>query len=481
MDVEFGEWLPDQPERNNPGATLAKNVIAQAGGYSSLNSLVSFSDALGAACLGSFWMKSDGEVVNNFAGDAGNLYRLTGGTTWTEVSKVTDGYNATDQWEFTKFGGRCLATNQFDPLQYFDTASPTTFDDVAGSPPQASRIAVVRDFVVLGDLSSGPNRIHWSGFNNSELWTPSRATQCDFQDLFGNSGRVQKIVPGEYGVIFQEHSIRRMDYVGPPVIFQLDEVERHRGTPAPNSVVWTGGVVFYYGHDGFYMFDGVRSTPIGTNRVNKWFASQADITALQSMRGVIDRRNRLVMWSFSTAGLALNSRVIIYNWGVDRWSYAEIDAEMIAEYVSPGYTLDELDAIIGSDIDTNSISVDSDAYKGGSLNVQVFGVDHKSATFDGTPLVASITTKELGAGHKVVDTTAVRPVVEGSQATSTVQIGYRNQSNENVSYTAARATNDIGEANIRKNSRYQRYQVNISGGFDQATGVDVRSRVAGVR
>ena len=26
MQVPFGEWLPDQPEHNNPGANVANNV-----------------------------------------------------------------------------------------------------------------------------------------------------------------------------------------------------------------------------------------------------------------------------------------------------------------------------------------------------------------------------------------------------------------------------------------------------------------------
>lgn len=49
-----------------------------------------------------------------------------------------------------------------------------TFADLAGSPPKARRITVVGDFIVMGNLDEGgtqyPNRVRWSGFNNSEAW-----------------------------------------------------------------------------------------------------------------------------------------------------------------------------------------------------------------------------------------------------------------------------------------------------------------------
>jgi hypothetical protein len=33
MQIPFGEWLPDQPEYNNPGANTANNVYFAASSY----------------------------------------------------------------------------------------------------------------------------------------------------------------------------------------------------------------------------------------------------------------------------------------------------------------------------------------------------------------------------------------------------------------------------------------------------------------
>lgn len=37
--IKFGEWLPDQPDLENKGVTVAENVIPAFEGYRSLSSL----------------------------------------------------------------------------------------------------------------------------------------------------------------------------------------------------------------------------------------------------------------------------------------------------------------------------------------------------------------------------------------------------------------------------------------------------------
>lgn len=487
--VPFGEWLPDLPAHENPGALIALNVIPQAKSYRSLNSLLPFSSALALPAKGVFWAQDANNVIFNFAGDELSLYNLTSGITWTDISGPSAPYDAQDQWEFTKFGETILATDGSSVMQKYEMNVDATFIDQPGTPPIATRMATVRDFVMVGDIQSGvgigPSNVQWSGFNNSELWVPSLATQSDFQTLFGRGGRVQRIVPGEYGVIFMEQSIFRADYVGPPVIFQFDEVERKRGTPAPESVCWSGTDVYYYGWDGFYHFDGTKSTPISANRVSRWFSLNADAGVLSSMRGVVDRLNRLVIWAFKASGSSLsNDRLIIYNWAADKWSYAEIDTQLIDEYTPPGFTLDELDGPLPGGIDADSIPVDTDAFQGGNVNLQAFNTSNQSATFNGTPLAATIDTKEIsGPDQARIFCNAIRPLVEGSGgSTITVQVGKRNRLQDGPTFTLAKGVNGInGMVNVRENSRYQRYRVNVSGGFLHGNGVRANLRKAGNR
>lgn len=489
VEIPFGDWTPDQPSFNNPGATEAKNVVPGLTSYGPMYDLGPFSNGLTGQSLGHVWAPDKNNVIYNFAGDASKLYSLVNGTTWTDASRLVGGVYNSAGWEFTKFGSRVIAANGANTLQFLDVdLASANFADLPNA-PIARRIGTVRDFIVVGDLDAyGPNVIGWSGYNSSELWslaTGSLATQSDRQELFGRGGAVQRIVPGEYGVIFQEQSIYRMEYAGPPLVFQLDEVERNRGTPAPGSVCWTGTTVFYYGWDGFYLFDGLRSQSISANRVSNWFKQTADLNALDTMQGVVDRQNRLVIWAFRTSqAITYNNRLIIYNWAANKWSYVEVDVETLTEYTSPGFSLDALDTPLPGGIDTDSILVDSDAFSGGQLNVLGFNTAHESGTFSGAPLTATLETKEVGDGaqHRTI-LTGLRPMVEGTGATTImVQTGSRNRLQDNVEWSAAKGLNALnGEASLRQNARYMRHRLTISGGFDHAIGVRPNQRASGGR
>lgn len=475
--LPVAEWLPDQPEYEG-GTARVVNAIPQASSYRAINGLVSLTDELDSRVFRGFVAKDDSGVVNNFAGDAGKLYRLSG-TTWGDVSKA-GGYTVTN-WEFAKYGERIIAASKAEPIQYYDLGVSALFADLAGSPPKAEHVAVVRDFVVLGNLDDGgtqyPARVQWSGFNNSEVWGVDLATQTDFQDLLGNGGEIQRIVGGEYGVIFQENSIWRMDYVGPSTVFRFDEVERGRGTPAPNSVCWQGEQIFYWGNDGFYLFNGVSSQPIGAEKVDRYVKNRVDTSRYSEFVGAVDRRNRLVVWSVPL--LEGGSELIIFSWAIGKWGQSSAQIEAINEFADAGYTLDDLDTIL-TDIDTDSIPVDSPEFRGGSLKLAAFTTAHRLATFSGAQLDIEVDTAETAdpnGGRLFIDT--VRPAVEGG--TASVALISRNNIGGNAVTGDFKVINDIGECQYHKDVRFLRFRIRATGGCEHIQGVRAYYKPAGRR
>ena len=481
----FGEWLPDQPALDNPGATVAKNVLPYVQTYGSFKSLQSFSTAITSACTGSISVKDSAGTIHVHAGSQTKIESLSAAKTWADKSK-SGGYVGVESWRWSRFGDRLITVAAGIAPQFYDLTSSSTYLDLPGSPPQAKSIATVRNFLVLGNLNDGtlrPNRLNWSGYNNTELWTASVATQSDTRDLEGDGGEIQAIVPGQYGVVFQENSIWTMTYSGPPTIFRLNEVEEGRGTPAPDSVCWSGSTIYYLGQDGFYAFTGQGSRPIGAEKVDRWFFDTADENSVRFVRGVVDRRNRMVIWSFrSDSTLAHNDFLLIYNWAADRWSYCQVDTEVISEYLTTDFTLDQLDTPLPQGIDLDSIPVDSTAFRGGRVSMAAFDTSHKMGTFNGTSLNAELETKELADpnGNTMV-LTGVRPLVDGSSATVTVQSGTRNNQNENFSFGLAQAQNTLGKMSFRNKARYHRIRVNTSGEFNDAFGVDIDVKMGGAR
>lgn len=479
MEIIFGEWLPDQPDYNNPGLITATNMIPHRSDYRPFPAYSAYSGALSGVCKGYISaMDKDGNVYN-YAGDTSALYRLTSSATFADASRTVGGAYATatdDMWEFAHWGEQIVATNYTDAMQVI-TMGQSNFAALSGSPPKARHMAIVRDFLVLGnvtDWSSGAavaNRIHWSGFDNISTWSPAAATQADIQDLQGDGGWVQRVIGGEYGIIFQELAIWRMTYVGSPVVFQFDEVERGKGTPAPWSVINHGATIFYWGHDDFYMFNGAQSIPIGTNRVYQTIIDDLDDTYAYRISAAIDPKRTLVAWAYPGAGNSGGNpnRILIFNWLANRWTLIETEVEILCRHLSQGYTLDGLDAVSAS-IDALNDSLDSGIWTGGALNFGAFNNAHKLGTFSGSAMDATIVTGEVQIfpGRRAL-VSVVRPLV--TNGTTTAQVGTRNLLTESATFNLAVSVNSDGEAPILAEGRYHRLRLNCSG-FNNIQGAE---------
>jgi hypothetical protein len=76
---------------------------------------------------------------------------------------------------------------------------------------------------------------------------------------------------GQFGLIFQESRITRMDYRGGNVVFSFRRIEDNRGAVQGKNVIQVGNLVYFLSEDGFYVTDGSSSKPIGANKVDRFF------------------------------------------------------------------------------------------------------------------------------------------------------------------------------------------------------------------
>jgi hypothetical protein len=486
--IPFDQYLPDQPETGNPGLTVAKNCIPAAMGYRSLASLSAYSTALTNPCQGGVAVLDADGNVNNFVGDSSKLYRLAD-TTFNDVSGSTYTTASDDVWEFTQYGSDVMACNGLtDEIQVYTMGTSSAFSNLGGSPPRARHITTYRDFVVTGntyDTSDGsvPYRVRWSALGNNASWAVSATTQADFQDLNARNGWVNRVVgQSEYATVIQDYAITRMTYIGSPVVMQFDTVEQNRGTLYPQSVVAWGRSVFYLADDGFYMFDGTGSQPIGAERVDKTFFNDFQQNYKHQVWGAADPINKVVFWVYPGAGSTdgTPNKAILFNWDTNKWSTAEFDAQMIFRAMSLGYTLDGLDDVDAS-LDALTASLDSRQWMGGQLLLACFDTDNKLAYLNGTALDATFETKEFQlSGNNQSLIQRVRPVIDGS-ATVTVQAGVRDVHSGTTTFGAAATINAIGDAAMRSMGRYHKLRVNTSGSFEHAQGVDVYAKEYGFR
>lgn len=486
VDIPLAEWFPDRAPLGVP-VSLATNVIPWADGYKSFPSFsVVSTNALTAKYQGGAFARDITSNVYEFAGDATKLYSLGSGA-WTDVSRLAGGAYTTatdDWWECAQWGNTVIAVNGHTDAPQVMTLGGANFAALGGSPPKARHIAVIRDFVVLGNVNDGtayPSRVQWSAINNSTSWAVSAATQADYQDLQGdNGGWVQKILGGEYGLVFQERAISRMTYVGSPVIFQFDLIEKNRGTMAPQGIVGWGNMAFFLADDGFYaMVGGAPAVPIGDGKVDRYFLNDYQTGNAHLITGAIDPVNKIVMWAYPGAGFSAGTtnQILIYNWVYKKWSLATVTIEGLVRYAAQGYTMETLDNLSGS-IDALTTSLDSRTYTGGAMTLSAFNSSHKIGTFTGTAMDATVDTGEIELNKSQRTTVQeVRPLVDGNAASVTV--GTRNLVSDTVSFGSAISQNASGFCPTRTNANFHRFRVTTTGAFNFMQGVKVKHAAIG--
>lgn len=507
----FGEWLPDQPDFQNPGATTIKNVIpATAQSYRPMPSPNVYSGALTNPCLGSISAQDFSGNFQIFAGDKSRLYRLLKGTqTWVDVSKSVGGpYSAgvdSPNWSFCTFGLRLIATNYTDAVQTFLLGTDTAFSDLSAA-PKAKFCAVIRDFLMMASTREAgleKRRVWWSAIGDPTSWptpgtTPAITVQSDFQDLeAGDLGVITGIIggaglTGADGAVFLEQGIFRVAYVGSPDIFSFTIAEGASGTQAPLSIVLrrmplmfgNRQVAYYLGEDGFYGFDGANAMPIGSQKVDRFFFNDLDQNYLTNVCGVADPLNKLVFWAYmGPQSNGFYNRLLVYNWDIGRWSYVDLSptpAEFLCRTISLGWTLDQLD-VFGT-IDQLPFPLDSRVWLGGYPLIGMFDTNHKLNYFmnGATTMAATVETSESqpfpGRRGKIV---SARPIVDGGAPS--VSVGHRDRITDSVTYEAAIPVNVIGECPQRTTGRYVRYQLTLpaNSGFNHLQGIDWQGKPEG--
>jgi hypothetical protein len=415
------------------------------------------------------------------------LYRLSG-STWGDVSGATYATVSDDVWEFAQFGTNILATNYTDHIQGAAIGSGNFADwFTSTNKPKARHMDVIRDQLVLGNTSDSvdgvkPARVWWSAIDNSLDMDPAAATQADYQDL-PDGGWVQRVIGGvEYGLILQETAIRRMTYVGSPLVYQFDAIDRSRGTPIPNSAIAYGRNVFFISDDGFFVNNGATSEPIGDEKVDRTFWAQFGISYAARVSAAVDPVNKLVMWAFPGTGHTLGApnKIYMFHWPTGKWAEADFNLEVILRALSKGYTLDGLDAV-STNIETLGFSLDSRAWTGNVIKLAAFDQSHILNFFDGSNVAGTIDTGDIQPQANGLSTiSSVRPLIDGDSAV-TVQVASRLRPQDTVSYGTAATIDTDGKCSFTQTSRYHRFRTNITAGasWTHAQGVQIEYADAG--
>jgi hypothetical protein len=360
-----------------------------ASGWGPMQGLFPVTEALPDTCLGACFVQASDGTFKTLAATATAIYELdTSNLTWTDISGASGPYSASDRWTFTQFGDKVYIHQINDPIQVYDIEVGGVVVDAPGSPPRAKYSWIAGDFLVLGNLENAPTTVQWSGVNNAEEWDATEGG-ADSQYLpeggeilagFGDRG-------GFY--VVQRYGMQYFSFaLSTGYTFARTVINPTQGSISARSVVNIGnGRFFFLSEDGF--FANADRTPIGAERVDRWFFEQVGANYLLDIQGSADPYKKIIWWTYRAAGA---SRYMIgYNWQLDRWCRSDLIVGDIIPLVTLGMSWDSLDEYYAS-IAEVSTAYDSRLFLGDRPTLATFDSDNRLSFLAGSNLEAVLET-----------------------------------------------------------------------------------------
>jgi hypothetical protein len=457
MRLIFGELNADQPGHLNGGLLVAKNCYKGRNGYRPVKAFSAVTNGtLVAECLGAAAFRSANNVTHLFAGTASNLYRHTSGG-WTSVGS---GYSASDEigWAFAQFGNLVIATNGIDPPQKFDLGTVGSFAPLGGTPPTMRILAVVRDFLVGGYIDGDTAAIQWSAINDAENWTAGNR-QGDY-NIFPSGGAVSGLANGEYGLVFQQRSIKRMVYTGGDTVFQFQEISNGVGCVSDKTLAQFGNLVFFRSDQGFAVCDGQSVEMIGDERVDRTFEAAVVRGNFTRVSAAVDPINKLYIVTEPSSSNP--TRWWVYSITQKAWTVIEQGADRVFSGFSADTTLEDLDSLFAT-LELVTPGLDSATWVGGTPALYVVDNSHILGTMSGANMEATFETGDLqlieGRKSRLRE---LRPMTDADQLT--VTDSYRDRLADAVATTSATTLSSSGRMKLRKSARYHRLKLVITAG-----------------
>lgn len=292
-----------------------------------------------------------GDKEQFFLGTKSALYKFDG-QSFEDVSKA-GGYGSGSfiplAWDFAQWGNDVIATNYVDPVQKYSQGD-TDFSDLINSTekPKARFVNVISNHLILANINHTghfPDEVWWSAIDDATDFDPDITTQSDSQRLLPTAGGITGLVGGaEFGYVFKQNSVYRMNYVGHPEIFSFHVIARE-GTKYSKSIVSVDNDIYFFGNGGFRVIRGNEVIPIGNLKVVKFLIDSEyesnyilsplvgqDSEIQNSIIGWYDKISRLIFWVYRGPEDSSNqlNHVIVYNPAEDRWGRIDEDLNISA-------------------------------------------------------------------------------------------------------------------------------------------------------
>lgn len=249
------------------------------------------------------------------------------GTGTTPTLSAGTPINAVD-WTLDNWGETLISSPLNGPIYQWTPNSGNTLASVIPEAPSVNEGVFVampqRQIVAWGTTYNGikdPLQIRWCDVENYNDWTLSPTNQAGGYRIPKGSRIVQCIQGPQQGLIWTDLGCWAMQYVGPPYVYQFNELGTGCGLIGRKAAGSVNGVVYWMGPSQFYRLSGAGVEPI---RCPVWDVvfQDLDTTNLDRIRIAPNSRFGEITWYFPTnSNGGENEGYVKYNFVLNEWDY----------------------------------------------------------------------------------------------------------------------------------------------------------------
>ena len=249
------------------------------------------------------------------------------GTGAINVSITGVPINTTD-WCLDNWGQILIANPQNGPITQWDPTSGSVVADVIPQAPSVNNGFFVampqRQIIAWGSTQTGivdPLLIRWCDVNNFNSWAPTVTNQAGSYRIPKGSKIVQCLQGPQQGLIWTDLGLWAMQYVGPPYVYQFNEIGTGCGLIGRRAAGTVNGGVYWMGQSQFFTYNGGAPTPIPCPIWDTVF-QELDTNNLDKIRVAANSRFGEISWYFPTnSSNGEVSNYIKFNFILNQWDY----------------------------------------------------------------------------------------------------------------------------------------------------------------
>jgi len=254
----------------------------------------------------------------------------TGGRAWNRPAAAGAITFLNAQWTLDNWGEDLLACRRGGRI--FDlnidasvtperavviSASPTVTNYIKVSPNDRHLIAFGSTEFGTGDFN--PMLVRWSDQENYDNWTPSISSTAGEVVLTGGT-EIMGAVRSRNGIhIWTDDAMFVQSFVGPPFIFNFQNVGTNCGLIGPHAAIDVDGISYWMGNNNFYAFDGrVRELDC---TVRRHLFDSFNMTNKDKVYAGVNSEFREIIWLYPSENSQEPDSYIIYNTYEDHWVF----------------------------------------------------------------------------------------------------------------------------------------------------------------